>query len=77
MVVLIRIVLTRIVQFNVPMDVDFMISDCFEALRPSLKRFQTFEQAQEEVTKLEQVTAPSNNNKIAIITTIIRSNDKN
>jgi regulator of nonsense transcripts 2 len=39
---------------RIPMDVEFMISDCFEALRPNLIRYQTYEQACEAVTKLEQ-----------------------
>lgn len=40
----------------IPMDVDFMISDTLEALRPNLlnTRFSSFEQANQEVIKLEK-----------------------
>jgi regulator of nonsense transcripts 2 len=36
---------------NVPMDVDFMISDTLEMLRPHLERFETLEQANEAAAK--------------------------
>lgn len=39
---------------KIPMDVEFMISDTFEALRPNLVRIPTHAQACEEVAKIEQ-----------------------
>lgn len=42
-----------------PMDVEFEVSDFFELLRPKLVRFTTFEAANQECERLQQVRRAS------------------
>ena len=37
---------------SIPMDIDFMLSDTFEQLRPSLHRFKSYEEAAEAVQEM-------------------------
>lgn len=68
-------------KFKPPMDVDFMISDTFELLRPKMRIFSTYEEANEAVDQilLEQLKSVQGNlsNKLIYTYNLPNLNNRN
>lgn len=44
---------------DLPIDVDFTVQDCFELLRPKLKQYTSFDEACEDVARIEEIDRKS------------------